>query len=125
MPWALALVVSSVLLAAGAVVTVQQPSGEQVKAAAAQQAIMESREALEKLKKLTRELDDLDTKVSAAVSAIEAASNDAERAAAVARLEQLRREQTELKQRAAYSYVIAEGVRATHGCMDASTTGCL
>ena len=71
-----------------------------------------------------RELDDLDTKVTAAVTAVADAQNDADRAGAKAKLIALQREQAEMKQRAAAAKAAAEraerqkGVKISKECMD-------
>jgi len=54
---------------------------------------------MERVERLARALEDLDTKVTEAVDAVVAARNDADRANAKAKLEQLRREKAEMDRR--------------------------
>lgn len=65
----------------------------------AAQAVKDAQEAKAALERATQELSDLDGKVTAAVTAVADAQNDADRASAKARLIALQREQAELKSR--------------------------
>ena len=62
-------------------------------------AIKAAQEALETVERLEHDLEDLDKKVATAVDSVIAAQNDADRAAAKAKLEQLRREKAEMERR--------------------------
>lgn len=88
------------------------------------QAVKDAQEAMERLDRLQTDLTALDTKVSAAIDTVIAAQNDADRAAAKARLEQLRAEKAEMDRRimeAKAKAVRAErkkGVKVDARCLD-------
>ena len=63
----------------------------------ARKAIQSANEAQAKLDKLTKDLDALNEKLAKALDAVLTAHNDADRAAAKARLQQLQQEQAELR----------------------------
>lgn len=60
-------------------------------------AMKAAQEAIEKVEALQRELDDLSARTGAAIDSLVAAQNDADRSAAKAKLEALRKEQAEMK----------------------------
>jgi len=75
--------------------------------AAASQAMKDAQAAKEQLDKLLRALDELDNQIARAADAVVGADNDADRAAAKARLEQLLQEQHDLMMRTAASRALA------------------
>jgi biopolymer transport protein ExbB/TolQ len=82
--------------------TAEEPDAaerERVAQQAAQKAVQQAKEAQAQLDKDTKDLDDLNEKISKAVDAIVAAQNDDDRAAARARLKQLRQDQAEMRAR--------------------------
>jgi hypothetical protein len=85
---------------------------------AAELAVRNAQAAKNELDKLMLELDELDYKVAQAITAIAEAENDADRAAAKARLRQWMQQQYEMKQQAAASRAVAHrGARTTRCCM--------
>ena len=76
--------------------------------AAAAQAVKDIQAAKDELDKLMRELDELDDQIARAVNASAEAKNDADRAAAEARLRQLKEQYEEMKQRAMLSRALAD-----------------
>jgi hypothetical protein len=63
------------------------------------QARKAAQEAMETVDRLARDLEELDKKVAAAVDSVVAAQNDADRAAAKAKLLELQKEKYEMEQR--------------------------
>ena len=80
------------------------------RARAAKKAAMDARDTVDNLQ---RDLSDLDARVSAAVDRVVAAQSDTDRAAAKARLEQLRKEKAEVEER----------IRATSAATPAKSNG--
>ena len=91
---------------------------------AADDAAQAAREAEERLDQIARDLDALDKRTSAAIDQVVAAQNDADRAAAKARLEELQRDKQDMEQRiraakaAAAKAERAKGVKVSPECMD-------
>jgi DNA repair exonuclease SbcCD ATPase subunit len=65
----------------------------------ADQARKEAADATERVERLAKDLEELDAKLTAAIDSVVAAQNDADRAAAKAKLEQLRKEKAEMEAR--------------------------
>jgi hypothetical protein len=90
----------------------------------ARQAALAANEAMERVRTIELDLDAFNAKVNAAVDAVVNAQNDADRAAAKARLDGLRTEKLDLEQRVAAAKAAAakaeraQGVRVSPECMD-------
>ena len=67
----------------------------------AAQAVKDAREAIERVEMLEKGLEELGKRVDDAIASLTAFQNDADRASAKSKLEQLRKEQAEMQQRAA------------------------
>ena len=105
--------------------TKPDPDPARTKAQAeADQAAKDAKEAEERVRKIEIDLDAFNAKLNAAVDAVVAAQNDAERQAAKARLDALRTEKLELEQRVAAAKAAAtkaeraKGVKVSPECMD-------
>jgi hypothetical protein len=81
----------------------------------AEEAVRAAEEAAESVQRLEKDLADLDTKVGAAVDAVVAAQSDADRAAAKAKLEMLRKEKAEFERRTAEAKAAAARARRVQG----------
>lgn len=81
---------------------------------AAKQAAQEAKEAQDRVEKLASDLADLDSRLKAAIDAVMAAQNDADRSAARASLEKLRREKLEMEQRVQAERAATERARGVH-----------
>lgn len=92
--------------------------------ASAREAEKQAHEAAERVDKLSRDLEDLDKRLTGAVDSVIAAQTDADRSAARARLEQLRKEKAEMEARIAAAKAAAEkaqrqkGVKISKECQD-------
>jgi hypothetical protein len=90
----------------------------------AQDAIAAGREARDQVDKVRQNLDDLDRKVTNAVNAVAAAQNDADRAAARAKLVELQRHEADARalieqaKAAAARAEHAKGVNVSKECLD-------
>lgn len=92
--------------------------------AAAEQAVQEARAAQERVERLAADLEALDRKLSLAVDTVVDAQNDADRAAATAKLKALQKEQAELEARVQQVKADAEraerkkGVKVSPQCQE-------
>jgi len=92
--------------------------------AIAEKAAKDAKEAQEKVAKLSNDLIDLGHRVDQATDALAAAQNDADRSAARAKLDQLRKERAEMEQHiadakaAAAKAERARGVHVSKECLD-------
>ena len=104
--------------------TEQAQSQSEKDRAAAEEAIKASKEAQDKVAKLQTDLIDLGHRVDQATDALAAAQNDADRSAARAKLDQLRKERAEMEQHiadakaAAAKAERAKGVHVSKECLD-------
>jgi len=91
---------------------------------AAQESMHDAREARERVEKIETDLMDLGKRLDQAVDAVTAAQSQADRDAAVAKLNQLRKEKAELEQRIADAKTAAakaertKGVKVSKECQD-------
>jgi hypothetical protein len=92
--------------------------------AVAAKAVKEAQEARDKVDQAQKDVDELTQKLTAAVDAVMAAQNDADRTAAKAKLEQLRREKAEVETRLGEAKASAaraarlKGTSISKECMD-------
>lgn len=90
----------------------------------ADEARKAAQEAREKVEKVQRDLDDLQLKLDKVVDDLAASQNDADRSAARARLDQLRKEKAEIEARAAEARAAAQkaerkkGMQISKECLD-------
>jgi septal ring factor EnvC (AmiA/AmiB activator) len=88
---------------------------------AAKQAAQEAKEAQDRVEKLASDLADLDSRLKAATDALIAAQNDADRNAARASLDKVRRDKLEIEQRIRAERAAAEratGVHRSKECLE-------
>jgi chromosome segregation ATPase len=77
--------------------------------------LREARDAIDRIDKLEHDMADLDRKLTAAIDQVTAAQNDADRAAAMAKLKMLQKEQHDLQMRMAEAKAQAERAQRTQG----------